>query len=140
MTKARPVTITVASIIFIVYGIVTIVTSILLGTLISISSYQYEPVPVLFALVIFIIALIGLLDIIAGYGLWHMNRWAAIMGMLLSIFGIMGQSLIYGSLGYSGSISGMVFAGHAIAGGGRGNALVLFLFAITWGTFEPLES
>jgi divalent metal cation (Fe/Co/Zn/Cd) transporter len=32
--------------------------------------------------------LIGVIDIAVGYGLWKMRRWAAILGMLLAVMGI----------------------------------------------------
>jgi hypothetical protein len=136
--KIRPITITVASIAFIIFGLVTIVFAVLVG--ITFSSTNISDVGALVAGgLLFLIAVMGILDTVAGYGLWNMKRWAAIMGMLLGILGLIVQSFYYllilaaiGNGGFPLSVS--YYAG---SGSPWADILLVLLIAISWKSFEP---
>lgn len=138
MEKTRPVTITVASIVFIVFGVLSIIAAILVGLEASALTNLSEFSAAILAVVIFLVALIGFVQIVAGYGLWYMKRWASILGMLLSIFGVMVQS-VFGSISayplyYTGN---SLLGGYITSGGTWVNILLLILIAISWKSFEP---
>jgi hypothetical protein len=86
--KIRPITITVASIAFIIFGLVTIVYAVLLGIVLSSVTTLFEAGGLVAGGLIFLVTVLGILNIVAGYGLWQMKRWASIIGMLLGIFGL----------------------------------------------------
>ena len=138
--KIRPITITVASIAFIIFGLVTIVYAVLLGIAFSSAMNLSETDVLIVAGLIFLVVMLGALDITAGYGLWYMKRWAAIMGMLLSIFGIIVQSFSY-SLIYVATYNGYSAYNYALSTGGAGSPwvyiILIILIAISWKSFEP---
>jgi len=136
--RIRPITITVASIAFIIFGLVTIVFAVLVGAAFSYANMSDVGGLVVGGL-IFLIAVLGILDTVAGYGLWHMKRWAAIMGMLLGILGLIVQSfyylLILVATGYGGfPLSVSYYAG---SGSPWADILLVLLIAISWKSFEP---
>lgn len=139
MEKIRPITITVASIAFIVFGLVTIVYAVLVGiALSSLATNLSDGGALVAGGLIFLIAVLGILDTVAGYGLWHMKGWASIMGMLLGIFGLMFQNFFYylilGVTNYNAYPSSLTYAG---AGSPWIYILLVFLVAISWKSFEP---
>jgi hypothetical protein len=139
--KIRPITITVASIAFIIFGLVAIVFAVLLGVLLYSTTVSLsEPGAFVISLFIFFIALLGFLDTLAGYGLWHMKRWGAIMGMLLGMIGLIFQSFsvyaLYGAY-YNGYPSSIGYVSSAGAGSPWADIILILLIAISWRSFEP---
>ena len=137
MEKIRPITITAASLAFIIFGAVTIIYSVLLGIALSSAANLSGTMALVVGGLIILVAAIGILDILAGYGLWHIKRWAAIMGMLLSIFGLIVQSfysLIFAATYYP------TYA-YSLSYGGTGSPwiyiILVILIAISWKSFEP---
>lgn len=141
MEKIRPITITVASIAFIIFGLVTIVFAVLLGILLSSTTVSLsETGAFVISLFIFFIAVLGILDTMAGYGLWYMKRWGAIMGMLLGMIGLIFQSFFVYALYwayYNGYPSSVGYVSSAGAGGPWVDILLVLLIAISWRSFEP---
>jgi hypothetical protein len=142
MDKIRPITITVASISFIVFGLVNIFFAVLVGVAFWSATNLSAEAPILLGGSICLIVVLGILDTLAGYGLWHMKRLAAIMGMLLTIFGMIFQnfySILLGQIYYSMYPYGISYDGISYVG--YGSALVylvlVFLIAISWRSFEP---
>lgn len=148
----RPVTITVASIIFAVFGFLELLAGVgvatIAGLLAEASSTEAAARLVLGILggLAVLIILIGLVDFAIGYGLWNMKRWSAILGMLSSIFGIIIQSafdqIFRTSLGYgyyggpSESIPTYIFASSISSASLWVNILIFALIAISWKAFE----
>jgi hypothetical protein len=137
--KARPITITVASIAFIIFGLVTIVFAVLFGiALFSLATNLSDVGAFVVGGLIFLIAVLGILDTVAGYGLWHVKRWAAIMGMLLGVVGLIFQNFFYylilGVTNYATYSPSVIYAG---AGSPWVDILLVLLIAISWKSFEP---
>ncbi len=136
--KTRPVTITAASLAFIIFGAVSIVVAVLLGIAFS-SIDSIFGIGIFIAVgIVFLIAIIGVLDMVAGYGLWHMRRWASIMGMLLGILGLIIQNfyyfLLFAATPYPSSIYSALSTG---AGSSLIDVILIVLIAISWKSFEP---
>lgn len=136
--KIRPITITAASLAFIIFGVVTIVYAVLFGIALS-SLDSISGTGVIVAVgILFLIVVIGILDVVAGYGLWHMKRWASIMGILLGIFGLIVQNfyyLIFAATSYP------TYAYSTLSFASTGSPLIdivlVILIAISWKSFEP---
>lgn len=141
MEKVRPITITVASLAFIIFGLVTIAYAVLLGVLLVSTTVMLSDIGAfIVGLFVFFIGLLGFLDTVAGYGLWHVKRWGAIMGMLLGMIGLIFQNFfvyaLYGAY-YNGYPSSIGFASYAGAGSPWVDILLVLLIAISWRSFEP---
>jgi len=139
--KVRPITITVASIAFIIFGLVTIAYAAFVGVLLSSTTVSLSEIGgFVVTLFIFFIALLGLLETLAGYGLWYVKRWGAIMGMLLGMIGLIFQSFfvyaLYGAY-YNGYPSSIGYLSYAGAGSPYVDILLVLLIAISWRSFEP---
>lgn len=142
MEKIRPIPITVASIAFIIFGLIAIVEALLVGIAFSYAATNLSDAGAMaVGGLIFLIVVLGILDTVAGYGLWHMKRWASIMGMLLSIFSLLPQSflpyLILGVTNYSPYQTSLVYQSASYAGSPWINVLLVLLIAISWKSFEP---
>ena len=139
MENVRPITITVTSIAFIVFGVVTVAFAVILGVALSLSAGASEVVGLVWAIVgglVFLMIVLGVLDIVAGYGLWHMKRWAAIMGMLLGIFGLIFQSFFYYNLVLGATYTYPSSIGYAGVESPWVDIILVFLIAISWKSFE----
>jgi uncharacterized membrane protein (DUF2068 family) len=80
---------------------------------------------------------LGILDTVAGYGLWHMKRWASIMGMLLGIIGLMFQNFFYYLILGTYYTAYPSIVSYAGAGSPWIDVLLVLLIAISWKSFEP---
>ncbi len=132
--RPRPITITAASLAFIIFGVIVIlILGIVLFPPSSTSSLGgFAAFGILLPL---LIMAIGIMDIVAGYGLWHMKRWGAIMGMLVGIFGLITQNfndLIFGYTAYQYQAYTALTAGAPLA-----NVALVIIIAISWRSFEP---
>ena len=147
--RSRPVTITVASLIFLINGIFTLVAGFvvfgLLGSLAGAGSKG--PGAIIFSILGglgAVIVLVGVLYLATGYGLWKMQRWAAVLGMLICLIDIMITSFLqgmfpmyswyYDRLGvewsYGFFLSSVSSASHWVG------ILIFILIAISWRAFE----
>jgi hypothetical protein len=138
--KIRPITITVASTAFIIFGLVTIVYAVLLGIALSSATNLAEAGALVAGGLISLIAVLGTLDTVAGYGLWYMKRWAAVMGMLLGIFGLIFQNFFYYLIlaeNYYPTYPSSLSLSYAGAGSPWVDILLIILIAISWKSFEP---
>ena len=82
----RPVTISAVSICFSIFGVMWFAFLVLV---LVVSGVHLEDLNITSRVLSLLSILIGVTDIAVGYGLWKMRRWAAILGMLLSVMGIM---------------------------------------------------
>lgn len=149
----RPVTITVASLIYGIFGLLTLFAGVAIagiaGTLAGASGTESLANLIVGVLggIAALVALIGLFDLGVCYGLWNMKRWAAVLGMLLSAFGIIIESafdqiarMFWGSWYYnppsSEYIPGYLFASSISTASIWVYILVFIMIAISWRAFE----
>jgi len=140
LERVRPITITAASIAFIIFGFVNIIFGGFLGFLLSTTTNPSEEAAIAAGGLIIVIAVLGVFDVVVGMGLWRMKRWASVMGMLIGVFGLITQNFFYyfillggGYPVYSLSVA------YAEAGTGTPwvNIILVFLIAMSWKSFEP---
>lgn len=144
-TLTRPVTITVASIVFLIYGILELVSGILILSIFGLLAGSSLDAFLTFIVgLATIIVVIGLLDLAIGYGLLKLERWSGILGMLVCIFGITVESAAISILGLAqplgyGTLNEVVLV-HALSEGGIWLYILTFaLIAISRKAFEHNE-
>lgn len=135
--KTRPVTITTASLALIVFGAVTLLYVVLVAISLLSRSGISDVAIIVVGVVMTLVVIVGLLDIVAGYGLWHMKRWAAVMGMLLAIFGMMVESFMSLALGVVYSPYGYSYLSYGGFGYSSVGLVLIILIAVAWKSFEP---
>lgn len=90
-TGRRSTSITVAAILFFIFGILEVVGSLPVMTAGGFVSYLpfFGFLGGLLALLGFIVMIVGILDIVAGYWLWGSLRKGGVLGIILAILGIL---------------------------------------------------
>lgn len=143
--RSRPVTITVAAIIFAIFGILEFVAGFAVAIVLGLVAGSSNAISQIFAGILgglaALLLIISFIDLAVGYGLWNMRRWGAVLGMLVTIFGLMVQAFIQPlfypySLLYEHFSPYYYFIGSFNSSSQWINILLLILIAISWKSFE----
>ncbi|NWG11727.1 hypothetical protein HXY33_08310 [Candidatus Bathyarchaeota archaeon] len=145
-SNKRPITVTAVSICFLVFGLIWLIamaSGFFIGTVVSGLSIIGSVMSSVFSAFALICMLISAIDIAVGYGLLRMKRWAAILGMLLSLIGAVIErtlgmlfiSPLY--LGGYGTLNYMSLVFSAFSEASMWVNLMLFIaIAVSWKSFQ----
>jgi len=144
--RSRPVTITVASIIFAVFGILELVAGAAVAVLLGLVAgggrgIVSQIIAGVLGGLTAILLIVSFIDLAASYGLWNMRRWGAILGMLVTIFGLIVQAFTQSIFFYPYTLNEpfdpyYYFIRSVNSASQWVNILVFILIAISWRSFE----
>jgi hypothetical protein len=142
----RPITITAVSICFLVFGLIWLIamaSAFFVGAIVSGVAIIGDIVSDVFGVVALLSMLVGVVDLIVGYGLLKMKRWAAILGMLLSLVGAVIENVL-GTLFiapmYMGGFGHMTYVSFAFSSLSQASMWVNFMLfiavVVSWKSFQ----
>ena len=112
VTKKRPTGVTIIAILNILGGIGGLIAGFGMMVLIGESQYYlFEEGATLFSILCMLSIIIGFVDLVIGYGLWTLKRWARMAAIIMAIIGIVcniGGAILMMSLGTADTDSGIL--------------------------------